>query len=472
MEATLPTASQATRRWSDLPTPPAWPLIGHAHRMQPSRLHHILEAWVADLGPMFRLDLAGRPALVCADHELLQQVLRERPQRFRRAGAIEAVFSEMGANGVFSVEGEAWKPQRKLVMQALAATNLRGFHPALVRITGRLRGRWARAAQAGRVLDMRDELSRYTVDVTTTLAFGEDPNTLDGRADVIQNDLALVFPMVMKRTSAAFPWWRWVRLPSDRRFDRAVARVHAHVRGLIQRAEARRREHPDQPPANALEALLAARDAEGGTMSDADVAANAITLLLGGEDTTAHTLAWTMYFLAADPGLQERMHASARQLLGEATVCPTHEGLRALDAFEALATEAMRLKPTVPNFFMQTVEDVVLNGVAVPRGTLLFFPTRPAMLDPALFGQPEAYRPERWQQETPGCPHHARAHVQFGAGPRVCPGRFLAGAEMRLVLSTLLRDFRIELACDPAEVQEVMAFTMLPDRMPVRLIPR
>jgi cytochrome P450 len=125
---------------------------------------------------------------------------------------------------------------------------------------------------------------------------------------------------------------------------------------------------------------------------------------------------------------------------------------------------------------MEAAQDLVLGGLAVPRGMLLFFPTRPAMQDPALFGDPAAYRPERWQargaEAASGCPHAPRAHVQFGAGPRVCPGRFLAGAEMRLVLSTLLRDFRLELACAPGEVQELMAFTMLPDRMPVRLLPR
>jgi len=36
-------------------------------------------------------------------------------------------------------------------------------------------------------------------------------------------------------------------------------------------------------------------------LTDADVVANVVTLLLGGEDTTAHALAWTLFYLAADP---------------------------------------------------------------------------------------------------------------------------------------------------------------------------
>jgi hypothetical protein len=40
---------------------------------------------------------------------------------------------------------------------------------------------------------------------------------------------------------------------------------------------------------------------------------------------------------------------------------------------------------------------------------------------------------------------------------------------MRLVISMLMRNFKIELTIDPAEIEEVSAFTMVPNRMPVRL---
>ncbi len=43
---------------------------------------------------------------------------------------------------------------------------------------------------------------------------------------------------------------------------------------------------------------------------------------------------------------------------------------------------------------------------------------------------------------------------------------------MQLVTTILLRNFEIELAIDPAKIREVTAFTMMPERMPVRLLPR
>jgi cytochrome P450 len=472
-----PTAATRPREIADLPSPRGLPWLGNAHQLRPASLHLTLERWFGELGGPYTFRLGSRRVVVMADAGALQTALRSRPDQFRRASAIQAVFAEMGANGVFSVEGPAWWPQRRLVMQALSPAQLRGFHPTLVAITERLLQRWRAAAAAGRAVEMTDDLTRYTVDVTTALAFGEDPNTLEHDGDVIQRHLAQVFPTIMRRVNAPFPWWRHVKLPADRRFDTAMAAVHAHVRGLIERARARLSAEPAAQPRNVLEAMLLEAASPDTQLSDAAVQANVITLLLAGEDTTAHTLAWTLHHLALHPQWQERLHAQACEVLGDQAVCTTLEDLARLDAFEACATEATRLKPIVPLFYLETRAEVVLDGVRLPRGTPLICVLRTPMLDERHFSRAAEYRPERWLA-TPGCPahgaaaHNSRAWAQFGAGPRVCPGRHLAGSEIRLVLSMLVRHFRIEHAVNPASIGERNAFTMAPTRLPLRLVPR
>lgn len=478
----MPTATlaQTTRRRSlaDLPSAPGLPLIGNLHQLDTRRLHLVVEAWQRQLGDMFTLHLGRKPVLVLSDPELMQQLLRERPQRYRRMQAIGSVMSEMlgGAPGLFAAEGEAWLPQRKLVMQSLSPTHLRAFYPALRDTTLRLHRRWHAAAAAGRVFDMREDLMRFTVDVTTRLAFGEDPNTLEDSGDVIQQHLALIFPMIMSRINAPLPYWRWFRLPRDRALDRSLAVVHEHIRRLIERSRQRMNQRTDPAPLNLLEALIAERDAPGSTLADGDVHANVLTILLGGEDTTAISLAWAMPYLAGDPALQQRLHGQACAVLGDDPVCPDLDRVRQLDGFEAVVTEAQRLRPTVTALFLENNEDVEISGVQVPRGTPIWLLLRPSMLDASHFADPLNFRPERWQREhrgddSGGCPaaHDTRAHLQFGAGPRVCPGRYLANVEMRLVLSMLLRNFRVELACRPDELREVLAFTMMPEHMPIRL---
>jgi cytochrome P450 len=468
------TPATPLRRLHELPAAPGLPLVGNLFQMRPARMHQVLEGWAERLGSPFTFRVLGRRMVVWTDVELMHAVLRERPHRFRRYGPIEAVLTELGANGVFSAEGDAWLPQRRLIVQALAAPHFRGFFPALQGITERLRRRWLRAAEQGAVVEMTQDLMRYTVDVTSALAFGEDPRTLEQDGGVIQDHLALIFPAIHARVNAVFPWWRHVRLPRDRRLERAVAVVHGHVRALMQRARQRLRDDPSDSPRHLLEAMLMMRDAPGSGIGDDEVAANVLTLLLAGEDTTANSLAWTLPFLAADPALQDRLHAQAGAAFAGAQVCPDFETLRQLDLFEALATEAGRQRPVVPIIGYQPLEQAQLGGVELPAGTFMFFLHRPATRSERYFADAGRYDPDRWLRERSqqAGAHEPRAYLQFGAGPRVCPGRHLAGVEMRLVLSMLMRNFRVSLAMDPGDIEEVLAFTLMPRRMPVRLVPR
>jgi cytochrome P450 len=467
-EANSPPAAPA-RHWRDLPSPPGWPLLGQLPGFDPLRSHLAFERWARELGTPYRLQLGpGYRVMVFDDAELAQQLSRERPHGFSRGGRIQPVAAEMGFNGLFSVEGEAWQPQRRLIMQSLNATTLKGWFGTLAGITRRLHARWQRAAREGRVLQMTDELKRYTVDVTSALAFGRDPNTVDDATDDrAQQHLELLFPAFMKRVMTPFSYWKWLRLPQDRRVDRALAAVHEHARGCIAEARAQLASADRAAPRHALEAMLLQQEALG--LGDADIVANVITLLLAGEDTTAHSLAWTMLYLAADRTLQRQWHERARAVLGSAPVCADHAAVHALGGFEHLAFEALRLRPVVPFNGYETLRDTAVADIAVPARTKLFFINRPSLTDAARYPEPQRYDPERWVTEGR---HDGRAFLQFGAGPRVCPGRHLATVEMRLVLSMLLADFELELACEPAQIEEVNAFTMLPSQLPVRLHPR
>ncbi len=462
-------SATAVRNLSDLPSPRGLPLLGNALQFDVQRLHLIFEDWARQFGSTFTLGLGRKRVFVCSDANLIQTALRERPARYRRFAAIESVGKEMKIDGVFAAEGEGWAPQRRFVMQALASKNFGAFFPVLKDITGRLHKKWQHAAKTGEVVDMTQDLVRFTVDATTALAFGEDPNTIEERGDVIQQHLAEIFPMLMKRINAPVPLWRYFKLPNDRKFDRALAVVHRHVESLIEGARRRMREHPSEKPRNVLEAMLTAASVPDSGITDELVLANVLTLLLAGEDTTAHSMAWAMYFIAQDGDLQSRLRLTATDALGSSPVCPEFEDIKKLDQFEFVTQEASRFKPVAPLLYLEPVVDVVLGDVALPAGTPLFLVLRPSMLDAEHFGRPDEFLPERWSNGHPVQPHQAKAYAQFGAGPRVCPGRHLATVEMRLVLSMLSRNFSMELAANPETIKEISAFTMMPNSMPVRL---
>ncbi len=322
---------------------------------------------------------------------------------------------------------------------------------------------------------MIDDLKRFTVDVTSALAFGEDPNTLEKERGLIREHLTQLLPMLMFRLNAPFAYWHYIRFARDRRFDRAMIEVHRYVRALMMRTRERMRAdavsmEQDSAPRNLLEAMLALQDAPGSAITDDTVAANVLTLLVAGEDTTATSIAWALRFLGTDDALQARVAAHARAVLGGASVCASYQAARDLDLCEAVCTEATRLHPIAPYVSFEPLEDVCLQGVRLPKGAKLFFLNRPPMMDAANFSDPSRYDPDRWlHNDAPDAVHASRAYMQFGAGPRVCPGRHLASVEMRLVISMLMANFSARIAMNAADITEVCAFATRPSAMPMRL---
>jgi cytochrome P450 len=216
--------------------------------------------------------------------------------------------------------------------------------------------------------------------------------------------------------------------------------------------------------------MLALRDEPDSGVSDNDVYANLLTLLLAGEDTTAYSLAWTMHILAGDQGLQSRLYQAALNALGDARVPATFADTAKLGLFEGVVFEAMRMRSVSPLIFLEANEHVDLAGIEILKGTPVFLLTRPATLDDHNYRDAKDFEPERWvgPRESTRDGDNARAFLHFGAGPRFCPGRYLAMLEMKVVLATLSRNFSIEHAEDAGLTHEVFAFTMMPSRLRLR----
>ena len=65
-----------------------------------------------------------------------------------------------------------------------------------------------------------------------------------------------------------------------------------------------------------------ARDAEGRAWSDDEILSNLLTMLVAGEDTTAHTMSWMLHFMTDVPAVQQAMQQEADAVLGAARMLP------------------------------------------------------------------------------------------------------------------------------------------------------
>lgn len=473
--AEAPARAVARRTLADLPGPRGLPVFGNLLQVDRRCMHRSVEAWAAEYGPYFRFRIGDRRFVAVGDHAALAALLRDRPDGVRRGAKLAAIWHELGLeDGVFIAEGEAWRRQRRMVMAGFDPAHVRDYMPSLLAVTERLRLRWAGAAARGEAIDLQPDLMRFTVDAIAGLAFGADVNTLGSNDEVIQQHLDKIFPALFKRVMAPLPIWRWLRSPADRRLEQSVAAVKVAIADFIAAARGRLAADPAlrARPRNLLEAMLVASDGDGEPADDGAVAGNVVTMLLAGEDTTANTLAWMLYLLARHPAALTRAVDEVRTALAGGALIP--ERINTLDYIEACAHETMRLKPVAPFLGLQLLRDTVVGDIAMPAGTVIWGMMRRDSVDDRHFPDAAKFRPERWLAD--GGPAQAastakRVSMPFGAGPRVCPGRYLALLEMKMCMAMLLDRFDV-LGVDTedgGEAREQLQFTMSPVGLRLRL---
>ncbi len=462
------------RRIGDLPGPRGLPLLGNALQFQPSQMHLAAEAWSRKYGEAFRFRIGPREFLALSNPETIAAVLRDRPDGFQRTTRLSIVAREMGFGGLFSSNGEQWRRQRPMVMAGFDPAHIKSYFPALVRVTQRFAARWRRAAAAGSAIDLQADLMRYTVDVTAGLAFGADINTLESEEEVIQSHLDKVLPALFSRVMSPLPVW--LPRPGQRAVAKHLEALTRAVEGFIAGARERMAANPElrSHPTNLIEAMIAARDNEASGLDDGDVSGNVLTMLLAGEDTTANTLAWAVWLLSRNPQAARRAREEVRSVLGDEPLPAKYEQASALAYVEACANETMRLRPVAPLIVAEAVRDTVVAGIAVPARQLVMCLMRPGTLDERHFPDPGTFNPARWLADAGSARASTsakRVAMPFGAGPRLCPGRYLAMLEMKMVLAMLVAGFDIESVATPdgGDPREHLALTMAPVGLKLRL---
>lgn len=463
-------AMPVPREIADLPAPPALPFLGNAHQLNPRTIHQTMEKWSGRYGPIFRASIGSRQVVVLSDSTAITQVLRARPATFRRPAVTADISAELGgAPGLLLAEGDEWLTQRRMVMHSFSPAMVRAYFVRLRQVGLRLAQRWNAAAQAQQEIDLSGDLKRYTVDVIAGLAFGEDVNTLLNGDDKLQEDVSEVMAGVARRSLMPFPYWRWLRLPADRRLERSVRALQAATDGFIVQARQALAADPAlrAQPVNMLQAMLLAAGKPDSGVSHAVISGNVSTMLLGGQETTASALAWLIWLLWQNRTALERAQQEVLSKISD-TNTMTPEQVDGLDYVEACALEAMRLKPPAPFLPLQALCETTVLDVRLPADTLLWCVLRHDSVAETFIPEAQRFTPERWQVNDGAA---RQLSLPFGAGPRMCPGRYLALMEIKVAMATLLASFDITQVrpLTGAAPSEVMGFTMTPTPLAITL---
>ncbi|MBI5514599.1 MAG: cytochrome P450 [Deltaproteobacteria bacterium] len=372
--------------------------------------------------------------LVLHTPEGIHRVLVENARAYHKSPNYRGLKLVLG-NGLITSEGEFWKRQRKLAQPAFHRERLALLAGAMVEDTAAMLEGWD--AEGDGAFDLHAAMMKLTLRIVGHTLFSTD---VQGDAEAVGRAFGVAIHRANDEATAIVHLPVWVPTPRNLRFRSAMAVLD----GMVHRIIAERRAMAEaERPKDLLTMLMEARDDAGAGMSDGQLRDEVLSLVGAGHETTANALTWTFHVLGDHPEAAQRIAHEALDAFGERA--PTMEDLPRLGYTRRVVEECMRLYPPVWALERIAVEDDVVCGVRVPKGTLVGVTPWCLHRDPRYWPDPERFDPERFTPEAVAArPRYA--YLPFGAGPRVCIGNNFAMMEAQLLLAMIARRYHCERA--------------------------
>lgn len=394
-----------------------------------------------DYGDIAHIRLGPFDAVVVFHPEAIKHILQDNWQNYSKKTRTYATLSNSVGNGLIVSDGDFWLTQRRLMAPAFHRTRIQALAGMFVEETEDALEHWAKVFTPEKSVNITQELMHLALAIVTRALFGKriaDPEgTIFKALSIMLNDPPFRF-------EHPFSAPLWVPTTYNRRFREARAYVDQIVYDLIEERRAR----PDAGGdllAMLMEAAFESDTLEPIRMSDLQLRDELFTLLLGGHESTALSLGWTLYLLSQHPEVEARLRAEVTEVLGERP--PTLEDLSDLSYTRMVLDESIRLFPPAWLFERRAIADDEVMGFRVPAGMNLGFTPYVTHRLPEFWENPDVFDPEHMSSER--MEQRPRfAYMPFGGGPRQCIGNAFALQEMHLILPILLQHYRFRL--DPA----------------------
>jgi cytochrome P450 / NADPH-cytochrome P450 reductase len=445
-------------RTMPIPEPRGLPLIGNVAALNPDTPVQSMMALARRLGPIFRIRMFNRSMILVSSQELVAELCDEK--RFEKGfHPALAQMRALGGDGLFTAYTDEadWGKAHRLLTPAFGPLGVRGMFGRMFDIASQLVVKWERFGDKA-VFDIADNMTRLTLDTIALCAFDYRFNNFY-QIEMHPFVAAMLGALHEAGERALRPeainrlmWWRNRRLQADM----------TRVRGVADRLIAERRSDPALGQrADLLDVMLTAQDrVTGEKLSDENIRSQMMTFLIAGHETTSGLLSFAIWFLLKNPEVLAAARAQVDAVLGAET--PTVERLAKLKYIEHVLMETLRLWPTAPAFAVRALAPTVIGGryeITPDDIVLLLLPA--LHRDPAVWDEPEAFRPERFEPENvEKLPPHA--WKPFGSGRRSCIGRGFAMQEATLVLAMILQRFDLSLADPDYSLKVGETLTMKP----------
>nr|CAH0107507.1 unnamed protein product [Daphnia galeata] len=367
------------------------------------------------------------------------------------------------------LQNKEWKDVRSSVTPVFTSGKIKLMSKMITECANRLVIKFQKIIQTGGKLDAKIQFSAFTMDVIARCAFGMTIDNLGEKDDPFTTKAKVVFsPPATKSPLMLFPFVFPKMLPyigDGIFFPKDFFFFVNLLEDLIkQRTNSSEKYHDFVEVAT--ESIIEYTKTVGNkevpswnreevdeiVTAQTEFTKQSLFFLLAGFDTTATTLTNSVFLLARNPDIQDKLYQEIMKKY-EKFGQVNHEMILDFAYVDHVIHEVLRMFPPVPRVERGCNKEVTYNGIHIRKGMVVTVPTFALHYDEEYYPDPYRFNPERWDSESEIKPS-SYVFMPFGMGPRNCVGMRFAMEEIKIALCTIVKHFRFfPVAETPEEMQ-------------------
>jgi cytochrome P450 / NADPH-cytochrome P450 reductase len=427
-----------------IPSPPRTRYVGNMFSLRAAAPIQDMMAFAKELGPIYWLDMMGKPIVVVSGADLVEELSDE--TRFDKAvrGALRRIRAFAG-DGLFTAYTEEpnWSKAHNILLPNFSQKAMLGYHPMMVDVATQMVEKWGRL-NADEEIDVVHDMTAMTLDTIGLAGFDYRFNSFY-RRDNHPFVEAMVRALDATMRTRGLPLEDIIRKDREMKLKSDIKYMNKVVDRIIQE----RRAHPElaKDKKDLLSYMMSGVDKKSGErLDDLQMRYQVITFLIAGHETTSGLLSFVIYYLLQNPEIMAKAVAEVDRVLGPNLAhAPTPAQVTQLEYVTKILKEALRLWPTAPAYAVAPHKDVEVIGgkyeIKKSYQTVVLIPS--LHKDKKVWGErAEVFDPENHTREAEAR-RPSGAYKPFGNGQRACIGRQFAMQEAALLIGMILQRFEL-----------------------------
>ncbi|XP_057844090.2 cytokinin hydroxylase [Cryptomeria japonica] len=423
------------------------PSISHDIR---NRIFPYIVNWSQRYGEKFVIWFGYEPRIVLTDAELIRDLLSSKYSAdCGRSPMIIKMLSVGLGNGLFTVNGQRWSHQRRIVAPAFHMEKLKASVDIMSMCTNQLVKEWneimKEAAEGPCELELTAFLDRLTADIFMRIGFGMDYSK--GGKEIYEDIRGLEEIMNHNIQYLWLPGSSYIPTPSNLEAWKRRRRLENSLKQIIEKRKESGSFGDDLLGLILSEVQNVSSDEKNSRYTEQQVIDECKTFFLGGRETTSVLITWAILLLALNQDWQQKAHEEATAICGNKN--PTMDCLGKLKIIGMILNETLRLYPPGVGVARQAFKELKLrDDFIIPKGVNVVGDILAVNRDPKYWGSDaNEFRPERFRDGiSKATNNHPYAFIPFSSGPRVCIGQNYALLEAKVLITMLVKKFRFSVS--------------------------